>query len=259
MAPKDALERKMERKEERNRERGGDSNLIFIALAILFLSIISYSSLVSSVPTGPSNINVTSNETKAPTNGTMVNISGGYLSKLNITATVQNEKWKAFLGWIDGRFTLDDASGSTIYDWSLSTVSGEVYSTRQSGAITWGSIACANSTQINAEDVALEHTGSDNISSTFSENNTDTYIVSGIPIGVNNCFSTNTYNDTGAQDTLFEEIVLYDTSNIVYATKISNEVGYDGSNYDFQMIVPENGNESFSGSTAYYLYVELES
>ena len=110
---------------------------------------------------------------------------------MNVTATVQNTRWKAFIGWVNGMFTLDDSGGSSIYDWSISVITGEVYATRASGAVSWGDIGCANSTVIDAEDVALEHTGEDNISSTFSGVNTGTYVVSGTSIGAGACYALN--------------------------------------------------------------------
>ena len=56
----------------------------------LFLTILTLSALVAATPTGPSSINVTANESKALTGGQEVNISGGIISKINITASVQN-------------------------------------------------------------------------------------------------------------------------------------------------------------------------
>ena len=228
--------------------------------SLLIVSLIFLSTLTIATPSGPSNINITSNETKATASAQMVNISGGYISKLNITATMQNPHWKAFVGWIDGKFTLDDSSGSTIYDWTLSSVGGEIYTTRASSTVTWGTIACANSTQITAEDTALEHSGEDNITSTFSGTNTETFVVAGTQITAASCSATNTYVDNLTQSAHFEEVILYDSTNtdIVFATILEdNEGGYDGSGYDFQMIVPENANETNAMVTAYYLYVEL--
>lgn len=231
-----------------------------IIISLISLCLISLSTLAIATPTGPSSINVTSNETNVATAGEMVNISGGYISKLNITASMQNPHWKAFVGWINGQFTLDDSSGSTIYDWSLSSFGGEVYSTRTSSTVEWTTIGCANSTQITAEDVALDHDGEDNITTTFSSNNTKTFMVAGTQIEANDCKAINTYVDNESQSDEFEEVILYDSTNfdIVFATILEeDETGFDGSAYDFQMIVPENANETFSGSTAYYLYVEL--
>lgn len=227
---------------------------ILFILVTLFLF-----SFVLADPTGPDSINITSNSTWAgSTSGTIVNTSGGYVSDLNITATVQDTRWKAFVGWINGAFTLDDSTGSTIYDWSISTVSGEVYATRASGAVSWGNIACASAANITAEDTALEHALEDNITSTFTGTNTGTYVVAGTSIGAGACSSIYTYVDNATQSSLFEEFILYDDTNLIFATNIEDmDGGYDGNNYDFQMIVPENGNETFSSSTAYYLYVEL--
>jgi hypothetical protein len=230
-----------------------------IVLTLLLLTTLLFSSLVIATPTGPTSINITSNETKVTTAGTIVNISGGIISKMNITASVQNPHWKAFVGWIDGKFTLDDSSGSTIYDWTLSTIGGEVYATRASGVANWGTISCADAAEITAEDVALNHTSEDNITSTFTAaNNSKTFLVAGTTIAAGDCSSTNTYVNNATQTAVFEEVILHDTSNIIFTTVLEEDVaGYDGADYDFQMIVPEVALGTWTGSTAYYLYVEL--
>ncbi len=240
------------------KQQGAISEKTIVFTVILF-SALFLSSLVIATPTGPSNINVTSNETKASTAGQMVNISGGYISKLNITASVQNPHWKAFLGWIDGKFTLDDSSGSTIYDWTLSSIGGEVYATRASGVANWGTISCADAAEITAEDTSLNHTAGDNVTSTFtSASNSATFVVAGTTITAGACSAMNTYVNNVTQGTKFEEVILHDTSDIIYATILEeDETGYDGSAYDFQMLVPEVALETWTGSTAYYLYVEL--
>ena len=190
--------------------------------------------------------------------GADVNVSGGLISSLNISATIQNPHWKAFVGWVDGKFTLDDSSDSSIYDWSLSSIDGQVYASRNASTVDWENIDCATVGEILAEDVALEHSGEDNISSTFSGTNTGTYTVAGFSVGVGDCLAANSYVNNLSQSASFEEFVLHDSVNVVFATEIEDAVaGYDGINYDFQMIVPENGNESFTSNTAYYLYVEV--
>ena len=228
---------------------------------LVFVLLIGVLGFVAAAPVGPDFLNITENSSwSGSTGGAEINISGGIISSINVSATMQNSKWKAFVGWVDGKFTLDDASDSSIYDWSLSSIGGQVYTTRASGSITWASIACASAGEIVAEDTALVHIGEDNISSSFSSVNTGTYVVSGVSIGVGDCSSANSYVSNESQSASFEEFILYDTSNIVFATEIEDAVaGYDGADYDFQMIVPENASESFSGSTAYYLYVEIVS
>lgn len=230
-----------------------------LVLTLIFLTIALFSSISTATPTGPSNINITTNETKATTAGQIVNISGGIISKLNITASVQNPHWKAFVGWIDGKFTLDDSGGSTIYDWTLSTVGGEVYATRASSIANWGTISCADAAEITAEDTTLIHTGEDNITSTFTAgSNTQPFVVAGTAIAATDCYATNTYVNNVSQGASFEEVILHDTSDIIFATILEEDVtGFDGTAYDFQMIVPENASSTWTSSTAYYLYVEL--
>jgi len=228
---------------------------------ILALIVIMSFSFVFATPTGPNNINITANETNAGSStGSMVNVTGGNITTMNISTSVQNDNWKAFVGWISGSYTLDDSSSSTIYDWSLASVSGEVYATRESGSVSWTTVNCANQTHIETEDSSLDHTGEDNITSTFGDTNTDTFVVAGTQISSGNCSSTYTYVDNSSQSSDFEEMILYDYTgaDLIFATKIyENSSGFDENYYDFQMIVPENANETFTSATAYYLYVEL--
>lgn len=228
-------------------------------IPLLLLAFLGLLVFASALPTGPTTLTIESDETSSGTStGDMVNISGGYLAKLNLTATAQNRKWKALLGDVSGAFTLDDASGSTIYNWSSGTISGEVYATRQPGAITWGSITCADATQIGNEETALNQAGgTDDISSTFASTNTNPFIVAGQTLDAGTCSSTNTFVNNASQSTNFEEIIIHDGSNIVYATLIDTNVGYDGGTYDFQMLVPEDANE-VNPIIPYYLYVELD-
>ena len=232
-------------------------NRIITILLLGFLGLLVFS---SAIPTGPTEINITSNTTASgSSSGGMVNISGGYIAKLNVTATVQNPHWKAFVGWIEGSFVLNDATGSTIYDWSSGTTSGEVYATRTSGAINWNTITCADAGEILAEETAMAHTGQDNISSTFSKTNDNVFNIAGSPqIAIDACSSQNAFVSNSSNDATFEEIIVHDGTNIVYASIIEDaSQGYDGNNYDFQMLIPENGSSGFTGATAYYLYVEI--
>ena len=258
-------ERKREKEKKRKREKTmkkqnqKKTTGKILVFTILLFGMLFFSSLTLATPTGPSSINITANETRATTAGQIVNISGGIISKINITASVQNPHWKAFVGWIDGRFTLDDSSGSTIYDWTLSSVGGEVYATRASGVASWATISCADAAEIRAESIVLSQDGEDRINTTFTAAaNTQTFVVAGTTISAGACSSTNTYVNNATQSTVFEEVILHDTTNIIFATILEeDEPGYDGSDYDFQMLVPEVALDTWSSSTAYYLYVEL--
>lgn len=239
--------------------------LTVLGLILLFLLVD-----VSAAPIGPDDLNVTSNETKNATTSKTVNISGGYIATVNLSSTTQNRKWKGFVGQVSGLFTLDDASGSTLFDWSLSSITGEIYATRNSSTISWGGISCSNITDLEQENIDLNHTsGDDNITFTFNAtfNSTDNTTISGThdaffvgsqPIAANSCPTLNTYQNNATQDTYFEEISLYDGASIVYATIMEPDIyGFDNLTYDFQMIVPDRGDPGFNSSTAYYVYIEL--
>jgi hypothetical protein len=235
------------------------SNLVLLLLASVVATVLLIS-FANAAPQGPSSVSNTLNSTKNTTNSPYTfNISGGYISTLNMSALVQTTKWKGFIGWFSGKFALSDANGSTIFDWTLSTTSGRVYATTNSSTVSWATVNCSNVTLMEQENYRMNHTGrDDNITATFDDTTHNAFWVGTRYIAASSCPTLNTYvnNVTSSK---FEEMVLYDfIASTVYATIVEqNETGYNSQKYDFQMIVPENGASSFDGSTAYYLYVEL--
>jgi len=256
--------------------------IILIPIIVWILSLLA---LVYSLPIGPT-ATILSNSTRPiPTNVSINESSGGgYIYTYNLNAVEQNKRWKAYVGNITGSLTLDDANSYTIYDWTLSTITGEVYATRNSSTISWINLNCtwaasiynitstANDTNRTIdihEDSAMLHTRLDNISATFSARNHTAFSVGTKAIPQNYCYSVRTYvNDTN-QDTLdlvtYPEVIMSDAVNtsqagsIVYTTIIENNAyGYiNGNTYDFQIILPEKGSDTWTSSTAYYFYVEL--
>jgi hypothetical protein len=231
------------------------------AIIVIFFFVFVMSLVYAATPVGPSTINSAINETKTAAGAYMLNTSGGYITTLNISSTTQNPRWKAFVGRLTGRYTLDDASGATIYDWSSTSVSGQVFATRNSSTIVWSNIACATNTQIENENrnMSLSSSG-DNITATFRGGNSNPeFFVANINISLNSCnYTLNTYVNNATQTNYFKEVALSTYNSIVFATILEqNRTGFDSNQYEFQMIVPENGAIGFSGATAYYLYVEL--
>ena len=235
-------------------------------LGILFI-VSFFFNFASADPNGPDGVNVTANETRGAVSPYTLNTSGGYITTINITPSTQNPRWMAFVGHVIGAFPLDDSTGSTIYDWSVATTGGEVYATRNSSTITWSNIKCTNKTLLETENTLMSHTSSnDNITKTFNGTTHDEFFVGVVNISLNSCINAtlNTYINNVSQDTDFIEVALTDSTNFTAGGKIiytaileNNVVGFDGVVYDFQMIVPEIGTQGFTGSTAYYLYVEL--
>jgi len=235
-------------------------------MVAVFSILLSSNFFSAATPNGADSINVSSNETKGAVAGYKLNTSGGYITTFNISTTTQNTRWKAFVGQVTGSFTLDDSTGSTIYDWSLTSVAGEIFATRNSSTPSWTDIKCANTNLTEFENTQMSHTSADdNITKTFNDTTHAEFFVGAVNITLNTCPTLNTYINNATQDSDFEEILLTDSTNttleagsIIYSTIMEQDtVGFDGGSYDFQMIVPENGASGYSGSTAYYLYVEL--
>ncbi len=232
--------------------------LVFIGLLAVALTFNGF--FAKADPEGAT-LSYIGNSTKGSTTPGSRSDPGGYIHTMNLSLTQQNSKWKAYVGNVSGSLTLDDSNDNTIYDWALTTISGEVFASRSS-SITWSSIGCAATANVEAEDTAIGFSASsdDTVNKTFSGTTHKSTIVAGNTISNSTCRAIATYVSDSAQasseSASFQELLLYDTSNIVYATLLENDaVGYDGtSTYDFQMIVPDN---ETTANTLYYFYAEL--
>jgi len=221
----------------------------------------------------PPTITILKNETGPATTATQfLNTSGGSITTIILNASTQNLKWKAFVGNITGTLTLDDASGYTIFDWGTTTVTGQVYVTPSPSSINWDRMNCtwfvtgnpANRSVEEYENKLMNHTSpNDNITATFKQRNHTAFYVSNTYISQNTCYSINTFINSTAQNSRFQEVLLYDgtnttNGNIVYTGILEQDQhGFDNETYDFQIIVPENGAQGFRSSTPYYFYAEL--
>ncbi|MEM3374003.1 MAG: hypothetical protein QXE31_02160 [Candidatus Woesearchaeota archaeon] len=204
-----------------------------------------------------------SSETKQPSAAQFLNTSGGSFTTVILSAETQNLKWKAYVGNVTGVLTLDDSGDYSIYQWQLTEITGKVYATRFNN-ISWSSVRCANLTDIQKEENALNHTTSnvDSINNTFSYNIHKEFYVGNIKINQNSCKSTFTWINNTAQtpsiNAPFQEVLLTDNQVLIYTTFINdNTIGYNFQRYDFQMIVPERGVGGYE-NTRYYFYMELQ-
>lgn len=187
----------------------------------------------------------------------------GTITTITIDALQQDQQWKAYVGNVSGRLSLDDADGSTIYDWELAgSIAGEVYVTRHS-SIDFDNVSCASTANIASEQSFLNMTGtqSDSINSTYIHTSHAAFFVGTQQIGADSCRSTATYVADSEQTMdgtqRFQALLLQDSSqSLVFATLIDDDAtGYDGRTYDFQIIVPES--DVNSTSTTYYFFTEL--
>jgi hypothetical protein len=227
------------------------------------LAIVLLSSFIHALPAGPI-VTYVSNTTATVTAGNRSQDAKGTITTLTMSNNQQDYKWKAYVGNISGSLALDDVNGKSIYDWAMGSPTGEVYATRYSGSVNWANVSCINQGNVNTEETALGMGLGiiDNINGTFKNITHKSFLVGTKNITADSCKSTATYINDAAQslsDTaFFQEILLQDdiTNNLIYTTMIENShTGYDGQNYNFQMLVAEN--ESATIPLTYYFYVEL--
>lgn len=237
--------------------------LLFVLMLIAVIIAITDSGFQTlSLPQGP-NITYNYTENVTPKPAVEITTPGGSFTTLVLNATQQSYKWKAYVGNVTGKLTLDNPNGYTIYDWSLSVISGEVYASRNN-SITWSNIQCANKTMIYQEEQALniQSTAQDSINKTFNNTIHRQFFVGGIKITNSSCYAIATYvNDTRQQpseDADFQEVLLTDKTSMVYTGLLEpGKQGFDWSKYDFQMIVADD--ESAQTPNTYYFWVELGS
>ncbi|MBN1156164.1 hypothetical protein JXA85_00975 [Candidatus Woesearchaeota archaeon] len=239
---------------------------VFILLFALLMLDVSLA-----VPGGP-NVTYIANYTSSTTGSRLVdnaNHTGGVIAVMNLNLTQQDVHWKAYVGNVTGRLALQDSDNYAIYDWSFATITGEVYATRAS-SVTWSGVRCANSSDIDIEMTEMNHTATytplDNISTTFlsDRNNHDSFVAGPLTVSANECnYSMQTYvngtNQTSSE--YFEEVLLYDpaVNKTIYTTIIEGDqwAYHTGWTFDYQLLVAEKGEPTFSGVTPYYFYVEL--
>jgi hypothetical protein len=231
-------------------------------IILLFILGLTLFSSVAALPVGPTIIyNSTTNATVRP--AAAITTAGGTFTTLVLNTTAQTYRWKAYVGNVSGKLTLADATNKSIFDWSVTSVTGEVYATRSSTAIDWATIGCADSALIDAEDVYMNMSmaSPDTINRTFNNTVHKTFFVGTSRIQNSTCRAIATYVNgvpqTPTENAVFQEILLKDaSSNLIYTTLVnSSTIGYNNQRYDFQMILAEN--EYHATPTNYYLYVEL--
>lgn len=188
-----------------------------------------------------------------------VEAQAGNVTQVDLSAIGVTQSWQGYYGNITGTIVLQNGQNQTFYNWSASTVQGEVYATRNAST-NFASINCSTGGERTAEETALGQAASDSdsVSNTFSGTTHPPFSVGSGGITENTCFSTNAFDNTGSQSTSWFQILLSDdNSNMVYTTLINDSTtGFDGNSYDFQLLVGEDGHGN-SAATTYYFYVEL--
>jgi hypothetical protein len=226
-------------------------------------------------PYGPDTITTIRSERGNLTGTTAKDASaqGGNVTELQINTTVLTKRWQGYFGNLTGEISLQDAAGNTFYSWpqgDISTV-GEVYAANVTVS-NWRAVKCVNgSPNGRGFNCTAESESCLNISSieaTFGFNPTDKDGVNEtfafteqIIVGSRtlNCPATYVFTSGGQTAGSWNETLLTvnnTNDTLIFASEVmTNGVGYDGNNWDFQIMVLDNGN--VEAPTNYKFYVEL--
>jgi len=211
----------------------------------------------------PNGVVVVSNTTETPTpqSAAAITTAGGSFTSLLLNATTQTMRWKAYVGNVTGSFKLQDASNATIYDWSITTVAGEIYASRNS-SVNWSAIQCASNATLQTEQTQINMSTSkdDSINRTFNGTTHKSFYVGTKLITNSTCRAIATYvnntRQTVNESATFQEVLLQDSQKIVYTTLLENKArGYNNGSFDFQMIVAES--DINPTPSTYYFWAEL--
>ena len=246
-------------------KREGIYGVLLMALFLLLTA-----SVALADPVGPQAIeNLSSARRSITTTAKSLPAIAGNVSEIGVNTTKITEGWQGYYGNVSGNIVLDDASANSMYTWDYAG-GGEVYATRNS-TVNWtaGNIICAAIAHIQAEETDMNFNlgvgqDVDGINETFNETTHPAFNVSSTGFLADACgFTVSTYVDDAYGTRSFNETLLYSTSDggLIYTAFIVDG-GADGfksgnENYDFQMLVAEDGHNSDASTTDYYFYVEM--
>lgn len=223
-------------------------------------------------------------------NVTHLNVAGstvtqtwqGYVGNVSGTITLDDSSGNTLYDW-----TLADPEGEiyatyTPYvDWTTGFVTCWNWSDQSAGdsnALTLGELEGWDTTNAptNVATLGLATDDVDGVNETFSVPGASahsSFYVAGKYIdgtaGVS-CPLAKLYNSTSTTGTAasapFEQVLLQyngtasiNSGGVIYTSILKDDiVGYDGTTWDFEMIVGEDGHSGNTATTTYYFYVELE-
>jgi hypothetical protein len=253
-----------------------DKKVVIFALSFLFLSIAVCSALVLADVSPPTVLTFVRGSRFNTSLYPAKNVSAiaGNVTELTITGSSPTKAWQGFYGNITGTLVLEDSSGNVFYNWSVAEPKGTVFASPNS-SISFSSIKCFNftangSSEINLTGVEGEYNINtadvDGINETFNSSNPSTFYVGATTIAAGSCPATFVFQNGAYQVSNFINVLLTDSTNLVFSTIIENKqtnvntdlAGYNGVDYDFQLLVAEDGHGSDTSTTSYYFWVELK-
>ena len=250
----------------------------------LFLFLLIQVSMVLAIQPFGANYTIINSTRATPDEAQSIQAQAGNVTEINIFGYSPTQSWQGYFGNITGTIQLADVSDNIMYNWSLASPEGEIY-TSTSNSINWANIQCLNYT---SDGTYLDESGQGGTTSQHGTNLSQLETLFGIEFddvdGINEtfnligagthnlfytnnlefqegeCQSTRLFSSAGAgENDKFEEVLLYEptTQSVVFASLLNEDVlGFDGRTHDFEMLVPEDGHGTDTSTTTYYFYEE---
>ena len=260
-----------------------------LTLGVLLFSVFLLSAIIGfSIPEGGqvSWHNSTRHNATAPkTMDGNLGAMAGNITYVNITAVGISRTWAGYYGNVSGTLVLQTFGGSNMYSWTMAAPYGKVLASN-STISDWTGVYCWNTSVATAQGLHISEWNTkygandedyDSINNTFSPSGSfETFYIGNKEFGHNLagtdddscCPMIQLYNKSGVgQGTNYQEIILQEGAQgaanpqpaLIYVSIInSSAYGFDGTQIDFQMIVPDDGHGTDADTDTYYFYVELE-
>jgi hypothetical protein len=265
--------KEMQRKMRRCSVMKQVSNIKMLVLSLVVFAILAASVLAAGqAPEGATKTETSSSRMDANVASSDGAVAGN-VSGMTVTGYTVTQTWAGYYGNVTGTIKLDDAANKTLYDWTLTEPSGEIYAVNES--LVWTNVGCFNFSSTGAGALqnltkietlyGLGRDDVDGFDETFNSSNGQTtfYVGSNTIASTTTCRQTSLYDNTEADPgaLLFREVLLYDRTgnNIIYTAILQNDTsGFNAKTIDFELLVPDNGHNADTNPTTYYFYVELE-
>ena len=236
-------------------------NISFIlGIAFGFLFAIS---AVFALPSGPGSVTTVGSSRYSTFNAANITAVAGNTTELVLNGTAITQTWQGYYGNITGTIVLGNSNNNSLYNWNMTSPAGQIYATRVVTVPTWANVRCANQTEIYTEETALGTNASvdgDAVNKTFTNTTTFSqfYVGSVVVNTTQNCRAVQLFGSTGQPSANFAEVLLTDTTNLIYTGLITTPTsGFDSKTHQFEMLVGQNGHIGGTTTTPYYFYLEL--
>ncbi|MEA1895377.1 MAG: hypothetical protein U9N36_09300 [Euryarchaeota archaeon] len=239
-------------------------NIRTIEIAVILIAlVVAFTGIVSATPIGADGTKG-ANVTRTTFAATTHVAGGGNITPIDLSAMQQTEHWQGYYGNVNSVITLDDADGNTMYNWTNTNTTGEVYATLRDLTPLWSSYG-GSMNLVSADSNFYLVSEPDSIENTFTKNSSTGFTMGDTNFPSNSCPTVKTDGGTEG-DAAWETVLLHNGEWEVFDwifVGIINEtqpsfLAQDGGEEtcDYQMIVPINC-DPFGQHHTYYFYVEI--